>query len=115
TDVRHPAQQPEGLARCAATPITRSVATLKKLNELPASDGCPPIHRGGEVWSASLGAYACAGCNAGMPLPTAVKAIWALGGIPSEEAWDALEGSRDAENEIIRENAVKQLARRGEL
>ncbi|MFB6783643.1 HEAT repeat domain-containing protein [Streptomyces sp. NPDC056352] len=45
----------------------------------------------------------------------AVKAIWALGGIPGEEARDALKGLRDAENEIIRENAVKQLARRGEL
>ncbi|GAA4304179.1 hypothetical protein GCM10023086_21200 [Streptomyces venetus] len=45
----------------------------------------------------------------------AVKAIWALGAIPGEEARDALEGLRDAENEIIRENAVKQLARRGEL
>jgi HEAT repeat protein len=45
----------------------------------------------------------------------AVKAIWALGGIPGAEAREALEGLRDAENEIIRENAVKQLARRGEL
>ncbi|MFV5998558.1 HEAT repeat domain-containing protein [Streptomyces sp. NPDC056231] len=45
----------------------------------------------------------------------AVKAIWALGGIPGEEARDALKGLRDAENEIIRENAVKQLARRGKL
>ncbi|GGY40929.1 hypothetical protein [Streptomyces djakartensis] len=42
----------------------------------------------------------------------AVKAIWALGGIPGPEAREALEGLRDAENEIIRENAVKQLARR---
>ncbi|MER5501123.1 MULTISPECIES: HEAT repeat domain-containing protein [unclassified Streptomyces] len=45
----------------------------------------------------------------------AVKAIWALGAIPGEEARDALKGLRDAENEIIRENAVNQLARRGEL
>ncbi|MEU2232150.1 HEAT repeat domain-containing protein [Streptomyces vietnamensis] len=45
----------------------------------------------------------------------AVKAIWALGAIPGEEARDALNGLRDAENEIIRENALKQLARRGEL
>ncbi|MEU2133848.1 HEAT repeat domain-containing protein [Streptomyces sp. NPDC018352] len=45
----------------------------------------------------------------------AVKAIWALGGIPGPEAREALEGLRDDENEIIRENAVKQLARRGEL
>ncbi|MEW1914381.1 HEAT repeat domain-containing protein [Kitasatospora sp. NPDC085895] len=45
----------------------------------------------------------------------AVKAIWALGGIPGAEPREALEGLRDAENEIIRENAVKQLARRGEL
>ncbi|MET8583482.1 HEAT repeat domain-containing protein [Streptomyces collinus] len=45
----------------------------------------------------------------------AVKAIWALGGIPAPEARAALEGLRDAENEIIRENAVKQLSRRGEL
>ncbi|MFC8920780.1 hypothetical protein ACFT5C_34125 [Streptomyces sp. NPDC057116] len=45
----------------------------------------------------------------------AVKAIWALGGIPGPEAREALEGLRDAENEIIRENALKQLARRGEL
>ncbi|MFE1879645.1 HEAT repeat domain-containing protein [Streptomyces diastatochromogenes] len=45
----------------------------------------------------------------------AVKAIWALGGIPGEEAGDALKGLRDAENEIIRENVVKQLGRRGEL
>ncbi|MFD9969413.1 HEAT repeat domain-containing protein [Streptomyces sp. NPDC059011] len=45
----------------------------------------------------------------------AVKAIWALGGIPGPEAREALEGLRDDENEIIRENALKQLARRGEL
>ncbi|MEI5525029.1 HEAT repeat domain-containing protein [Streptomyces brasiliscabiei] len=45
----------------------------------------------------------------------AVKAIWALGGIPGPEAREALKGLRDDENEIIRENAVKQLARRGEL
>ncbi|MFB6878875.1 HEAT repeat domain-containing protein [Streptomyces sp. NPDC056323] len=45
----------------------------------------------------------------------AVKAIWALGAIPGPEAREALEGLSDAENEIIRENAVKQLARRGEL
>ncbi|MFF3788387.1 HEAT repeat domain-containing protein [Streptomyces sp. NPDC001933] len=45
----------------------------------------------------------------------AVKAIWALGAIPVAEARAALEGLRDDENEIIRENAVKQLARRGEL
>ncbi|TVZ76278.1 HEAT repeat domain-containing protein [Streptomyces sp. BK340] len=45
----------------------------------------------------------------------AVKAIWALGGIPGEEARDALKSLRGAENEIIRENAMKQLARRGEL
>ncbi|MEU5894314.1 HEAT repeat domain-containing protein [Streptomyces sp. NPDC047461] len=45
----------------------------------------------------------------------AVKAIWALGAIPGPETREALEGLRDDENEIIRENAVKQLARRGEL
>ncbi|MGW4699595.1 HEAT repeat domain-containing protein [Streptomyces sp. NPDC004285] len=45
----------------------------------------------------------------------AVKAIWALGALPVAEARTALEGLRDAENEIIRENAVRQLARRGEL
>ncbi|MFC9760177.1 HEAT repeat domain-containing protein [Streptomyces sp. NPDC056921] len=45
----------------------------------------------------------------------AVKAIWALGAIPVAEAREALEGLSDDENEIIRENAVKQLARRGEL
>ncbi|MEU6169983.1 HEAT repeat domain-containing protein [Streptomyces tanashiensis] len=45
----------------------------------------------------------------------AVKAIWALGAISGPEAQEALEGLRDAENEIIRENAVKQLKRRGEL
>ncbi|MGW1120478.1 HEAT repeat domain-containing protein [Streptomyces tanashiensis] len=45
----------------------------------------------------------------------AVKAIWALGAISGPEAREALEGLRDAENEIIRENAVKQLKRRGEL
>ncbi|MGX1267134.1 HEAT repeat domain-containing protein [Streptomyces phaeoluteigriseus] len=45
----------------------------------------------------------------------AVKAIWALGAIPGAQAREALEGLRDAENEIIRENALKQLARRGEL
>ncbi|MFJ8650689.1 HEAT repeat domain-containing protein [Streptomyces sp. NPDC093546] len=45
----------------------------------------------------------------------AVKAIWALGAISGSEAREALEGLRDDENEIIRENALKQLARRGEL
>ncbi|MER7519910.1 HEAT repeat domain-containing protein [Streptomyces sp. NPDC126499] len=45
----------------------------------------------------------------------AVKAIWALGAVPGPEARKALEDVRDDENEIIRENAVKQLARRGEL
>ncbi|MCX5434036.1 HEAT repeat domain-containing protein [Streptomyces sp. NBC_00062] len=45
----------------------------------------------------------------------AVKAIWALGAIPVAEAREALEGLRDDENEIICENAVKQLASRGEL
>ncbi|MCX4509219.1 HEAT repeat domain-containing protein [Streptomyces sp. NPDC058423] len=45
----------------------------------------------------------------------AVKAIWALGAIPGAEAREALEGLRDDENEIIRENAVNQLERRGEL
>ncbi|MFF6772469.1 HEAT repeat domain-containing protein [Streptomyces sp. NPDC012637] len=45
----------------------------------------------------------------------AVKAIWALGAVPGPEARDALEGLRDDENAIIRENALKQLARRGEL
>ncbi|MEE1753095.1 HEAT repeat domain-containing protein [Streptomyces sp. SP18CS02] len=45
----------------------------------------------------------------------AVKAIWALGAIPGPQAREALKSLRDAENEIIRENAVKQLARRGEL
>ncbi|MGX1274962.1 HEAT repeat domain-containing protein [Streptomyces phaeoluteigriseus] len=44
----------------------------------------------------------------------AVKAIWALGAIPGPEAWEVLEGLRDDENEIIRENAVNQLSRRGE-
>ncbi|MEU8759285.1 HEAT repeat domain-containing protein [Streptomyces sp. NPDC048659] len=42
----------------------------------------------------------------------AVKAIWALGAIPGPEAQQALEDLRDAENEIIRENALHQLARR---
>ncbi|WP_426366921.1 HEAT repeat domain-containing protein [Streptomyces sp. E-08] len=45
----------------------------------------------------------------------AVKAIWALGAIPGPETRDALEGLRDDGNEIIRENALNQLARRGEL
>ncbi|MGW4778464.1 HEAT repeat domain-containing protein [Streptomyces filamentosus] len=45
----------------------------------------------------------------------AVKAIWALGAIPGPEAQESLEALRDDENEIIRENALKQLARRGEL
>jgi hypothetical protein len=45
----------------------------------------------------------------------AVKAIWALGAIPGPEARDALEGLRDDENKTIRENALNQLARRGEL
>ncbi|MFJ3901121.1 HEAT repeat domain-containing protein [Streptomyces sp. NPDC090025] len=45
----------------------------------------------------------------------AVKAIWALGAIPGPEARQALEDLRDDENEIVRENALKQLARRGEL
>lgn len=45
----------------------------------------------------------------------AVKAIWALGAIPGPEAREALNALRDEENEIIRENAVNQLARRGEL
>ncbi|MFF5933185.1 HEAT repeat domain-containing protein [Streptomyces sp. NPDC012508] len=45
----------------------------------------------------------------------AVKAIWALGAIAGPEAREALEGLRDDENEIIRENALRQLARRGEL
>ncbi|MFJ3812160.1 HEAT repeat domain-containing protein [Streptomyces sp. NPDC090073] len=45
----------------------------------------------------------------------AVKAIWALGAIPGPKARAALEGLRDAENTIIRENAAKQLARRGEF
>ncbi|MGX1548537.1 HEAT repeat domain-containing protein [Streptomyces adustus] len=45
----------------------------------------------------------------------AVKAIWALGAVPGTKAREALEGLRDDENEIIRENAVKQLTRRGEL
>ncbi|WP_398853839.1 HEAT repeat domain-containing protein [Streptomyces lateritius] len=44
-----------------------------------------------------------------------MKAIWALGAIPGPEAREALEGLRDDENEIIRENAVNQLTRRGEL
>ena len=43
------------------------------------------------------------------------KAIWALGGIPGEEARDALNSLRDAEDAFIREKAGKQLARRGEL
>ncbi|WP_344430791.1 HEAT repeat domain-containing protein [Streptomyces lavendulocolor] len=45
----------------------------------------------------------------------AVKAIRALGAIPCPETQEALEGLRNDENAIIRENAVKQLARRGEL
>ncbi|MFD8207626.1 hypothetical protein ACFV2S_14715 [Streptomyces sp. NPDC059695] len=45
----------------------------------------------------------------------AVKAIWALGALPVAEARAALEALRDAEDEIVRENAVQQLARRGEL
>ncbi|MFE7113159.1 HEAT repeat domain-containing protein [Streptomyces sp. NPDC057575] len=45
----------------------------------------------------------------------AVKAIWALGAVPGPEAREVLEGLRDDENEIIRENALKQLTRRGEL
>jgi len=45
----------------------------------------------------------------------AVKAIWALGAVPGPEAREVLEGLRDDENEIVRENALKQLARRGEL
>ncbi|MEU6934188.1 HEAT repeat domain-containing protein [Streptomyces sp. NPDC046385] len=45
----------------------------------------------------------------------AVKAIWGLGAIPGPEAREVLEGLRDDENEVIRENALKQLARRGEL
>ncbi|MFF5313575.1 HEAT repeat domain-containing protein [Streptomyces massasporeus] len=45
----------------------------------------------------------------------AVKAIWALGAIPGPEARHALEGLRDDENKTIRENALNQLARRGEL
>ncbi|MEU7075801.1 HEAT repeat domain-containing protein [Streptomyces narbonensis] len=45
----------------------------------------------------------------------AVKALWALGAIPGAEAREALEGFRDDENEIIRESALKQLARRGEF
>ncbi|MGW0122145.1 HEAT repeat domain-containing protein [Streptomyces sp. NPDC003327] len=45
----------------------------------------------------------------------AVKAIWALGAIPGPETREVLEGLREAENEIIRENALNQLARRGEL
>ncbi|MER7515665.1 HEAT repeat domain-containing protein [Streptomyces sp. NPDC126499] len=44
----------------------------------------------------------------------AVKAIWALGAVPGPEAREALEGLRDDENEIIRENARKQLTRRSE-
>lgn len=45
----------------------------------------------------------------------AVKAIWALGGIPGAEARGALKSLHDAENQIIRENAAKQPARHGEL
>ncbi|WP_432030504.1 HEAT repeat domain-containing protein [Streptomyces sp. 1222.5] len=45
----------------------------------------------------------------------AVKAIWALGALPGPNARAALEGLRDAENTIIRENAAKQLTGRGEL
>jgi hypothetical protein len=45
----------------------------------------------------------------------AVKAIWALGAVPAAEAREALERLRHDENEIIRENAVRQLARRGAL
>ncbi|MFE6225367.1 HEAT repeat domain-containing protein [Streptomyces sp. NPDC057854] len=45
----------------------------------------------------------------------AVKAIWALGAIPGVRSRDILQDLRDDENEIVRENATKQLARRGEL
>ncbi|MET9955107.1 HEAT repeat domain-containing protein [Streptomyces sp. NPDC006339] len=45
----------------------------------------------------------------------AVKAIWALGAVPGPKAREVLEGLRDDENEIIRQNALNQLARRGEL
>ncbi|MGW1188799.1 HEAT repeat domain-containing protein [Streptomyces sp. NPDC002559] len=45
----------------------------------------------------------------------AVKAIWALGAVSGPEAREVLEGLLDDENEIIRENALNQLARRGEL
>ena len=45
----------------------------------------------------------------------AVKAIWALGGIPGEEAQEALNRLRDAEDETVCQEAGKQLARLGEL
>ncbi|MFE1951945.1 HEAT repeat domain-containing protein [Streptomyces sp. NPDC059524] len=45
----------------------------------------------------------------------AVKAIWALGALPGRQVREVLEGLRDDEDEIIRENALRQLARRGEL
>ncbi|MFI7005405.1 hypothetical protein [Streptomyces sp. NPDC050145] len=45
----------------------------------------------------------------------AVKAIWALGALPGTDAREALEELRDDANEIVRENAVQQFARRGEL
>jgi hypothetical protein len=44
----------------------------------------------------------------------AVKAIWALGGIPGSEARDALTSLLDADCEIVREAAKNQLARRGD-
>ncbi|MFF3959528.1 hypothetical protein ACFYY1_41105 [Streptomyces sp. NPDC001890] len=44
-----------------------------------------------------------------------MKAIWALGGIPGAKARGALKSLHDAENQIIRENAAKQPARRGKL
>ncbi|MFF0277001.1 HEAT repeat domain-containing protein [Streptomyces sp. NPDC004330] len=44
----------------------------------------------------------------------AVKAIWALGAIPGSEAQEALTRLCDDDSEIVRENAVRQLARRDE-
>ncbi|MGW1930488.1 HEAT repeat domain-containing protein [Streptomyces sp. NPDC001919] len=44
----------------------------------------------------------------------AVKAIWALGAIPGSEAQEALKRLCDDDSEIVRENAVRQLARRDE-
>jgi HEAT repeat protein len=44
----------------------------------------------------------------------AVKAIWALGGTPGPEAEEGLRLLLDEPDEIVRENAKKQLARRNQ-